>query len=190
MKRARSSWLPLLRGLSLLALASVWAVACGGPQNPGGPGSVCFRADDCKDGLTCVPSAKGSSKSICSSDLSGIVSMVDGAPPTEAGTPQGDAAMGDAGAAPTGGSGNAGTGGNSNAGTGGTGAGGKPATGGASGAAGSSIGKAGASGNAGMSAGGTASGGTSTGGSGTAGSGGDTAGSSNGGSAPMDAGDG
>src|SRR5450432_2145185 len=129
MKRARNPWLPVLRALSLAALGSVWAVACGGPQKQGAAGSVCFRTDDCQDGLACVPTAKGSSKSVCGSDLSGIVSMVDGAP-AEAAAPIGDAAGGTAGAMAAGGAAG-------KAGAAAAGSGGKPATGGATGMAGS-----------------------------------------------------
>src|SRR5450432_807500 len=122
MKHARSRRLPLLRALSLLGLGSVWAIACGGPQAPGAAGSVCFRTDDCKDGLACVPTAKGSSKSVCGTDLTDIVAMVDGAP-LEA------AAGGGAGAGASGGAS-------------GAAAGGKAATGGAAGAAGTTSGGA------------------------------------------------
>jgi hypothetical protein len=121
MKHARNAWLPLLRALSLVGLGSVWAMACGGPQEPGAAGSVCFRTDDCKDGLACIPTAKGSSKSVCGTDLTGIVAMVDGAP-IEAAAAVGDASGGAGGAATSGGAA-------------GAAAGGKPATGGAAGTA-------------------------------------------------------
>jgi hypothetical protein len=180
MKRARSRWLPLFRGLSLLALGSLWALACGGPQELGGAGSVCFRADDCKDGLACVPTTADPSKSTCSNDLSSIVSMVDGAP-AEAAAPVADASGGTAG-----GSGSAGS----------AGAGGKPAAGGSSGTAGA--GAAGRS-SGGAPAGGAPTGGAGKGGSPAAGAGSGTAGSGtagsgtgggSGGSEPVDAGDG
>lgn len=186
MKRARSSSLPVLRLLSLLTLGGIWAVACGGPQQPGAAGSTCFRTDDCKDGLACVPTAVGSSTSVCSANLTGIVSMVDGAP-VEAAAPAVDASGGSGGAV-------------SSAGTGGTtavaGAAGKAATGGATGAAGSgAAGKSsGGAPSGGAPSGGAPAGGAPAGGSGTAGSG--TAGSATsggggtGGSLPVDAGDG
>src|SRR4051794_24869891 len=78
---ARNRRLALYRALGCAALVALWAVACGGPQELGGQGSVCFRADDCHAGLACVPESKGSTRLVCSPDLSGIVSMVDGAPP-------------------------------------------------------------------------------------------------------------
>jgi len=190
---ARNRWVPLFRALSVAALGTVWVLACGGPQEQGGPGSVCFRTDDCKNGLACVPTAKGSTKSVCGSDLSTIVSMVDGAP-AEAAAPTGDAASGAGGMPAAGGSsGKAGAGGS----------GGKPATGGASGAAGSGTGgkSSGGASAGGASAGGASAGGASAGGapaggkggSGTAGtttSGGSSAGGGSGGSPPADAGDG
>jgi hypothetical protein len=189
MMRARNRWVPLFRALSVAALGTVWVLACGGPQEQGGPGSVCFRTDDCKNGLACVPTAKGSTKSVCGSDLSTIVSMVDGAP-AEAAAPTGDAASGAGGMPAAGGAaGKAGA----------AGSGGKPATGGAAGAAGS--GSAGKS-SGGASAGGAAAGGASAGGapaggmggSGTGGSatsgGSSTGGGGSGGSPPADAGDG
>jgi hypothetical protein len=187
MNRARNPWLPLFRGLSVLALGSIWAIACGGPQKQGEAGSVCFRADDCKDGLVCVATAADPSKSTCTNDLSSIVSMVDGAP-TEAAAPAADAAGGTAGVpatagavgtagAPAGAGGKPATGGA----TGTAGAGGKPASGGATGAAGA--------GTAGKPSGGSPSGGAPAGGSGTAGAA--TAGSgATGASGPVDAGDG
>jgi hypothetical protein len=79
---------------ALVGLVALSAVACGGPQELGAKGSVCFRADDCQAGLACVPEAKGSAKHLCSPDLSGIVSMVDGGP---VGPAAGAAAVGAAG---------------------------------------------------------------------------------------------
>src|SRR6478735_4562222 len=84
MSRARHRVLPVFRVLVLLGVGAVWAIACGGPQPLGAAGSVCFRADECQAGLACVPETMGATKHVCSADLSGIVSMVDGAP-TEAG---------------------------------------------------------------------------------------------------------
>ncbi|HET7540470.1 MAG TPA: hypothetical protein VFK05_11385 [Polyangiaceae bacterium] len=91
----------MLRALVLLGLGGVWAAACGGPQPLGAAGSVCFRADDCQAGLACVPEAPESEKRICSADLSGIVSMVDGAAPEAGDMPE---ATGGAPATPQGGS--------------------------------------------------------------------------------------
>lgn len=98
-------------------------MACGGPQKPIDGGAVCFRSDDCKVGFACVPETKGSSKRVCSADLSSIVYMVDGAPP-EAAAPTPDAATGGSDAAgapdlPTAGSSGAGTAGSPNGGIGG-----------------------------------------------------------------------
>src|SRR3954468_13070409 len=101
MSRARNRGLPVLRALALLGLAGVWALACGGPQALGGAGSVCFRADECQSGLACVPEKAGASKHVCSADLSGIVSMVDGAAPETGDMPE---AMGGAATAPQAGS--------------------------------------------------------------------------------------
>src|SRR4051794_7838590 len=85
MSRARIGLLTLLRGLSLLGVVGAATPGCGGPQTPGEAGSVCFRADDCRPGLACVPEAEGSMKHVCSSDLSGIVSIGDGGPSDVAG---------------------------------------------------------------------------------------------------------
>src|SRR5450631_428419 len=93
MTRPGNQRVPLLRGLALLGLGVVWAAACGGPQKQTGTGAVCFRTDDCQPGYACVPQATGSSTRVCSADLSGIVSMVDGAP-LEAAAPMPDAAAG------------------------------------------------------------------------------------------------
>jgi len=186
MKRARNPWLPLLRALSLLALGGVWAIACGGPQKLGAAGSVCFRTDDCADGLACVPSKPGSSDRVCSADLTGIVSMVDGAP-LEAAAPVADAASG------TGGAGGATSSGGGGA-TAAAGSGGKAATGGATGMAGAGTAGKSAGGapsggapSGGAPAGGAPAAGAPSGGAGTAGSG--TTGGT-GGSGPVDAGDG
>lgn len=124
----------MLRALTLVGLGGIWAVACGGPQELAGAGTVCFRADDCKAGLFCVPVKVGAAESRCSADLSNIVSMVDGAPAEAAaalGGASGSAAGGASGATVTY-SGSGGTpstggtaaGGISSAGTAGAGAGG------------------------------------------------------------------
>ena len=78
-----------MRALFLLGVGGVWAVACGGPQPLGSAGTVCFRADECQAGLACVPETQGAAKHVCSGDLSGIVSMVDGAAPETGDTPDG-----------------------------------------------------------------------------------------------------
>lgn len=92
MTRARNGRVAALRVLALLASGTLSATACSGPQKLGGPGAVCFRADDCQAGLACVPEPKGAAKRVCSADLSGIVAMVDGglveaAAPLGAGAP-------------------------------------------------------------------------------------------------------
>ena len=72
-----------------LCLALVGA-ACGGPQEPGGEGAECYRDADCQLGLACVPA--GEDARVCSRDVSGIVSMVEGPPPPpppDAGDPDG-----------------------------------------------------------------------------------------------------
>src|SRR5436190_13130841 len=101
MSRARNRGLPILRALVLFGVGGIWAIACGGPQPLGGAGSVCFRADECQAGLACVPEKTGASKRVCSADLSGIVSMVDGARPDGGDMPE---ATGGSPAAPQGGS--------------------------------------------------------------------------------------
>jgi hypothetical protein len=93
MTRARNQRLSVFRALGSIGLGAVWAVACGGPQKQVDGGAVCFRSDDCKVGFACVPETMGSSKRVCSADLSSIVFMVDGAPP-EAAAPASDAATG------------------------------------------------------------------------------------------------
>lgn len=172
MSRVRSRGLPVLRVLLLLGAGGAWAIACGGPQPLGAAGSVCFRADDCQAGLACVRVSMGSAKHVCSADLSGIVSMVDGA------APDGDPPEATGGSAPLpeGGSSSAGTtnGSAGKAAGGATSTGGRPGTAGApasgGGPVGGSPGAAGAS-TAGTSAGGSPSGGAENGGS-SAGTGG------------------
>jgi hypothetical protein len=126
MSRARNRRLPILRTLVLIGLGGTWAIACGGPQPLGAAGSVCFRADECHPGLACVPESLGASKHVCSADLSGIVSMVDGAAPEAGDMPE---AMGGSPAAPQAGSPSTGT-------PPSAGAAGKPAMGGAPGTGG------------------------------------------------------
>ncbi|HEY0466654.1 MAG TPA: hypothetical protein VGC79_20745, partial [Polyangiaceae bacterium] len=101
MSRAGKRRLPVLRVLVLCGLGGVWAVACGGQQPLGGEGAVCFRAEECQAGLTCVPQALDSTKHVCSADLSLLVSMVDGAPSEAGEVPD---AMGGAPGAPQAGS--------------------------------------------------------------------------------------
>jgi hypothetical protein len=194
MTRAGNQRLPVFRGLAMLGLGVVWAMACGGPQKQAGAGAVCFRTDDCQTELACVPEAIGSSTRVCSADASGIVSMVDGAP-LEAAAPMPDAAVGGAGGmqTPAGGSNAAGATGTPNGGSAGAASAGAPAKGGSGGAgtAGApakggsgGTGAAGAPAKGGNGGGGSAganagNGGAPAGGSGgaTAGSGGATAGS-------------
>ena len=128
MTRGRNRRLWLVRVLALVGLAGAWGFACGGPQKLGGPGSICFRPDDCQAGLECVPEQTGADKHVCSADLSGIVSMVDGAAPDAA---TGGGAVG-GGPAAAGASAAAGA----TAAAGANAAGGARATGGASGTAG------------------------------------------------------
>jgi len=173
MSRARNRRLPVLRALVLFGLGGVWAVACGGPQPLGAAGSVCFRADDCQAGLACVAETLGAAKHVCSADLSGIVSMVDGAPLEGGDMPE---ATGGAPATPQAGS----------PATAGTepGAAGKPAAGGAPGSAGAAMmagAPAGGSASAGAPAGGSAAGGAAAGGAPVGGAGAAAGGTSAGG---------
>jgi hypothetical protein len=160
MSRARNR-LPAIRVLSVLGLAGAWAVACGGPQPLGSTGSVCFRADECQAGLACIPETVGATKHVCSADLSGIVAMVDGAPPDDMPDASGGATGEPQGGSPA---------------TGGAppsaGASGKAAVGGAPGVAGApsaSGAPGGGSGNAGAPAGGASEGGAANGGAAGAG---------------------
>ena len=154
MERAGNRRLPVARALALIGLGVVVAVACGGPQKQEGTGAVCFRADDCKPGFACVPEAAGSTKRVCSTDLSLIVSMVDGAPLEAAAPATGGDAGASAGGAPA---------------TGGEPAGGAPATGGeattagAPASAGAGLGGSGGSGKAGSASGGAGAGAGSAG---------------------------
>jgi len=159
MPGARNRRLPVWRALLLLGVAGVWAMACGGPQPLGAAGSVCFRADDCQAGLACVPETVGAAKHVCSADLSGIVSMVDGAAPEA-----GDISDATAGAPSTPQAGSSAYAGAAQA----AGAAGKPATGGAPGSAGSAA--AGAQATAGAAVGGSPAGGGSAAGAPAAGS--------------------
>lgn len=155
MRARNAQW--LARSLALLSASLVIAVACGGPQDQANENGSCFRSEDCKPGLACVPSADGS-QHVCSANLAGIVSEVDGAPMEAAAT--GGAAGAD-GAAMSGAGGTA-------AGAGGAGTAGSGTAGSAAGgASGSSAGNAGSSGSsAGTSASGAGAGGSSTSGSG------------------------
>lgn len=60
-------------------LVSVLVVACGGPQEPAEDGAACYRDADCRHGLVCVPTS-GAAR-VCSKDVSGLVSTVEGPPP-------------------------------------------------------------------------------------------------------------
>lgn len=74
--------------------------ACGGPQEPGEEGTSCYRDADCAAGLVCVGPP---SERVCSRDVSGLISQVEGPPPPpDAGMPMDDAAapMDDAGGEP------------------------------------------------------------------------------------------
>ena len=88
----RSSWLSLACVLSLGA-GSFLLGACSTHGKTVPLGGECFQATDCGDGVVCVPQADG--KRICSTDISGIVSVEDagGPPPADAG----DAGSSDAG---------------------------------------------------------------------------------------------
>ena len=151
--------MPVLRALALIGLGAVWAAACGGPQTQESSGAVCFRADDCKPGFACVPEAAGSSKRVCSTDLSLIVSMVDGAPLEAAAPAAGGDAGASAGGAPA-------TGGQPATGGGAGTTAGAPATGGTANGGGAG------SGTAGMAAGGASAGAATGGGGASAGTGG------------------
>ncbi|MBE7480886.1 MAG: hypothetical protein HS104_13010 [Polyangiaceae bacterium] len=142
--RRRVAWRAL--GAAVF-LGAFWLPAsCGGPQEQAGLGGECYRADDCQTGLVCI-------NGVCSNDLTGIVSTVDGpagdAPPAEAG-PDGSGGAAGAGGAPTGGGGAPTGGGGAPSGGGTTGGGGSPSGGGTTGGGGSpSGGAAGASGDGG-----------------------------------------
>lgn len=56
-------------------------------------GDVCYRDDDCEPGLVCVAPA-GSEDRRCTDDVSGLVSMVPGAPPPMTGSGGTDTAGG------------------------------------------------------------------------------------------------
>jgi len=85
-------------GLVVLALL---VPACAGKQSGGAMGEDCYRDEDCKVGLVCVPSPPGSTDRKCSNNVKSLASSVDG-PPPDAGTPVDDAAAPtDDAAAPT-----------------------------------------------------------------------------------------
>jgi hypothetical protein len=80
-----------MRGLRLwlvpLVVSCAAAVACAGEKEPGGEGEDCYRDSDCRPGLVCVAEAAGGARR-CSSDVSGLVSSVEGPPaPEDAGAP-------------------------------------------------------------------------------------------------------
>jgi hypothetical protein len=79
----------MLRGRAALVVTALLG-GCGGPQEAGAEGADCYRDRDCQAGLVCVGPAEARK---CSSDVSGLVSTVEGAPPPEdAGAPVDDAA--------------------------------------------------------------------------------------------------
>ncbi|HEV8548174.1 MAG TPA: hypothetical protein VGQ57_04080 [Polyangiaceae bacterium] len=78
----------------VLALAATFG--CAGKQEPGGMGQDCYRDEDCKVGLVCVPDAAGKDRK-CGNDVKGLASMVDG--PPDAGVPADDGAVMGAGGA-------------------------------------------------------------------------------------------
>ena len=98
----RSSWLSLACArASVLCLGGLGAFgfllgACSTHGKAVPLGGECFQATDCGDGVVCVPQADG--KRICSTDISGTVSIEDagGPPPADAGD-AGDAGPSDAG---------------------------------------------------------------------------------------------
>jgi hypothetical protein len=69
---ARSSLLWLVPLVPCVAFAAFGACS---PQQGAPSGTQCFTADDCATGLACVP--KGSSR-ICSSNLTGLETEIDG----------------------------------------------------------------------------------------------------------------
>lgn len=83
-------------------LIAAGALGCGGPQDLGRAGAKCFRDDDCVAGLVCVAPA-GKTARVCSSDLTPIISMVDG-PPVAQGGGEATANGGTGGGAASGGS--------------------------------------------------------------------------------------
>ena len=99
--------LPLGAGLVLASL-----LACGGPQGRGGPGSTCFRDDECEFGLVCA--GVGSGERTCTNDVNALIEQYvpDGLPmPPAGGTTNGGADTGgaDTGGAPGGGASSGGT---------------------------------------------------------------------------------
>jgi hypothetical protein len=75
------------------------AVGCAGKQSGGGPGEDCYRDEDCKVGLVCVPTPAPNGPRVCSNDVTGLASSVP-APPPDAGMPVDDAAAPGAGGSP------------------------------------------------------------------------------------------
>ncbi|HEX5099950.1 MAG TPA: hypothetical protein VFV94_10640 [Polyangiaceae bacterium] len=76
--------------LGFLALAML-GVACAGKQPAGEMGDDCYRDEDCKVGLVCVPTPPNSDDRKCSNDVTSLASSVEG-PPPDAGAPVDDAA--------------------------------------------------------------------------------------------------
>lgn len=58
------------------ALVAGAAIGCGGPQKTGSSGATCFRDDDCNFGLVCAVPPGGSAR-VCTSDVGGLISLVD-----------------------------------------------------------------------------------------------------------------
>jgi hypothetical protein len=99
---------------ALFVVAMAWA--CGGPQEQGGPGSTCFRDDECEYGLVCA--AVGDAERTCTNDVSALIEQYvpEGVPmiptpgaggtaaggaPAAAGTPSGAGAPSNGGGAGT-----------------------------------------------------------------------------------------
>ena len=82
------------RGAWLLVAAL--AAACAGSKEPGVAGEDCYRDEDCKSGLVCVADANG--VRVCSNDVTGLASTVEGPPPAEDAGTMDDAAVAAGGA--------------------------------------------------------------------------------------------
>jgi hypothetical protein len=78
-------------------LVTFVALGCAGSKDPGAMGEDCYRDEDCKSGLVCVANMNG--VRVCSNDVTGLASSVEGPPaPEDAGVPVDDAAMAAGGA--------------------------------------------------------------------------------------------
>ena len=69
---------------SVVLVVAAWVVGCAGKQDPAGVGKDCYRDEDCQTGLVCVANTSGNR--VCSKDVKGLESMVDGPPPADTGT--------------------------------------------------------------------------------------------------------